>query len=61
MSEILLSFAEPIASRAGDVYAVRAYGRATAAGTWEMASRALSAIPSSQTIEGGFGTPHAPA
>ena len=35
MSEILLSFAEPIASTAGDVYAVRACGRPTAAGTWE--------------------------
>lgn len=35
MAETLVSFAEPIASKGGDVYAVRACGRATAAGTWE--------------------------
>ena len=35
MAETLVSFAEPIASKAGDVYAVRACGRATAGGTWE--------------------------
>ena len=35
MPETLVSFAEPVASRSGDVYAVRACGRATAAGTWE--------------------------
>ncbi len=35
MPEILVSFADPIASKAGDVYAARACGRPTAAGTWE--------------------------
>jgi hypothetical protein len=35
MSEILVSFADPVASRAGDLYMVRACGRPTAGGTWE--------------------------
>ena len=35
VADVLVSFIEPIASRDGNSYAVRACGRATAAGTWE--------------------------
>jgi hypothetical protein len=35
MAEVLVSFVEPITSRDGGIYTVRACGRSTGAGTWE--------------------------
>lgn len=35
MTELLITFSEPIQSKAGDVYIARAWGAPTSAGTWE--------------------------